>query len=398
MRILQSLRQKEVWERFLGHVQSNDIFVDNMLIKHIQKIIEKGVEHIDLNVPLPIKKEIAKYKNSKKRTIYSFGEPYNTYFKCINYILQNEKKYSDKFCINSIAYQQGKSTSKYVDLLQKEILSNRRTHYIKTDFSDYFNSIKEDILIQKIESFFEKEDQDFIDLLKMIFTRKEVIQQGQIVDIEQRGVMAGIPISGYLANIYMNDVDWEMYRKHIYYMRYADDVIILTRHIEKDMTIFNHLISLLDVKINNTKTESGKIHDGLVFLGFHIKYHEVDVAERAVVKMKKRIKRRSKWFNVWLSKHNVNREIAARTFIKGMNGKLYSRDSEDQTCWIEWYGKTITTDKSLKDIDSYMIQYIRYILSGKHLGYKKHSEITYEHIKSLGFRSLVNEYWKIKKI
>lgn len=65
--------------------------------------------------------------------------------------------------------------------------------------------------------------------------------------------------------------------------------------------------------------------------------------------------------------------------------------------WTRWYFPNINTTRSLERIDKYMVQYIRYLISGKHPGYKKHALVEYEYIKKLGYRSLVNEYWKFKK-
>lgn len=395
--ILNKIYKIETWESFLKSIEDKPIAVDKKLIKRVNKIIEEGLDKINLDFPIPIKKEIAKYKNSKKRTVYTFGEPYNTYLKVINYILQIDNYYPNLFCVNSVAYQKNKSVKKYVSRLKTEVLKNKRKYFIKTDFTDYFNSINQTILFEKIKNFFLPKDKDLQNLIFDIISREEVMVNDKIVKIKEKGVMAGIPISGYLANIYMNDVDWKMYRDHVYYTRYADDVIILTNNIEKDKEKFSKLLEPLKVTLNPKKIDQGEVKDGLVFLGFSIKPNEIDINQRALDKMKRRIKRRSKWFNMWLTKNKVPRETAAKTFIKGMNGKFYARDSEDKTCWMEWYTMSITTTKSLEIIDSYMVQYIRYILSGKHKGYKKNAEIPYDKIKELGYRSLVNEYWKIKK-
>lgn len=397
MTTLEKLYLQDTWERFLISAEEKRIGNDQKLERNIKLVIKKGIENIDLNFPIPVKKEIAKYKNSKKRTVYTFGEPYNTYMKAMNFILQDNNLYSNKFCVNSVAYQKGKSVKHYVLKLKEELKKGNRKEYIKSDFSDYFNSIDQKILFEKLDLFFIPEDDDFKNLIKNLLLRPEVQVNSDIVNIIEKGVMAGIPISGYLANIYMNDVDWIMYKKHIYYTRYADDVIILTNNIEKDKKFFEEQLAPLNVTLNPKKVEQGLVKEGLVFLGFHIQNKEININQRSLDKMKTRIKRRSKWFNMWLSKNNVKREIAAKTFIKGMNGKFYAKDSEDQTCWMEWYGKIITTDVSLKEIDTYMAQYIRYILTGKQKGYKKNAEVPYEKLKELGFRPLVNEYWQAKK-
>ena len=52
----------------------------------------------------------------------------------------------------------------------------------------------------------------------------------------------------------------------------------------------------------------------------------------------------------------------------------------------------LTTDEGLKEMDAYLIQYIRYLYSGRH--YKGNYRITYDEIKALGYRSLVKEYYK----
>ena len=81
-----------------------------------------------------------------------------------------------------------------------------------------------------------------------------------------------------------------------------------------------------------------------------------------------------------------------------MNNKFYGgRDKEldmDEFTWCRWFFPNITTDVSLKEIDEYMQQYIRYIITGRH--YKGNYRITYNQLKEWGYRSLVHEYYKYK--
>ena len=46
-------------------------------------------------------------------------------------------------------------------------------------------------------------------------------------------------------------------------------------------------------------------------------------------------------------------------------------------------------------IDDYMQEYLRYLYSGRH--YKGNYKITYEMLKKIGYRNLVNEYYKYIK-
>jgi hypothetical protein len=397
MNILDKFKLKESWENYLKDLTSKKEYLDRKLIKNVTQIINSGLNALNLNFPIPVKKELQKYNTSKKRLVYFYPEPYNTYLKMINWLLQVDSEYASKFCINSYAYQKNKSVNIGIKSLQKEILAKKKSFFIKSDFSDYFNSINVNILENKMKSFFRQEDQDLVNFILQLLYKEEVYVNNQIKLISNKGVMAGTPVSGYLANIYMNEVDWEMYKKHIYYIRYADDVFIMTNKPQEDLEFFENQISSLNITLNPKKTSSGKVEEGFTVLGFHFKNDIIDVDEAKVQKMMNRIRRRSRWFKRWEKSNKVKNEVMVRTFIKGMNAKLYSGDDEDRLNWSRWYFANINTTKSLEKIDAYMVQYIRFLISGKHLGYKKNSEVSYEYIKKLGYKSLVNNYWKYKK-
>ena len=82
-----------------------------------------------------------------------------------------------------------------------------------------------------------------------------------------------------------------------------------------------------------------------------------------------------------------------------MNKKFYGgyrkEAGDDELTWSRWFFPNITTDKTLKEIDEYMQQYIRYTVTGRH--YKGNYKITYEKMKEWGYMSLVHEYYKTKK-
>lgn len=397
MSILSKLYEEQSWLNYKEYISNNQFYVDKVLIKNIDKIIADGLSNIKLEFPDPRKKEVAKYKNSKKRVIYSYGEPYNTYMKMINFLLQEDEFYRNKFCFNSIAYQRRKSINYYIRALTKESVKGFRQSFIKTDFSDFFNSINVDVMVENMKSFFKEEDKDLYKLLSHILYNPNVLYNGKTIQEFNKGVMAGSPLSGYLSNIYMNDVDWSMYKQGIYYIRYADDVLILTNNVKRDKAFFKSLLANKQVRINDSKTTEGLLNEGVTFLGFYIKGKEINLSTRAVNKMKSRIKRRAKWFEAWGRKNKINRRIVAKTFIKGINNKLFSRNSEDGTCWLEWYGSKVNRIDQLKNVEDYYKQYIKFLLSGKQKGYKKHSEVDYKILKKLKYKSIINEFYKIKK-
>ena len=86
-----------------------------------------------------------------------------------------------------------------------------------------------------------------------------------------------------------------------------------------------------------------------------------------------------------------------------MNCKFYggnnNEDAQEDFTWCRWFFPNIMVNTSLMEIDKYMKEYIRYIITGRH--YKGNYRITYEQMKEWEYRSLVHEYYakdrKIKK-
>ena len=117
--------------------------------------------------------------------------------------------------------------------------------------------------------------------------------------------------------------------------------------------------------------------------------------------MKQKIKRKSEALRRWQRKKGLPVEKAAIGFINTINNKLYGRNNSNvksddfsDFTWSRWFFPNITTTKGLKIIDDYMQEYIRYTITGRH--YKGNYRIKYATLKKLGYRNLVNEYYKSK--
>ena len=74
------------------------------------------------------------------------------------------------------------------------------------------------------------------------------------------------------------------------------------------------------------------------------------------------------------------------------NRKFYDDENEDGFTWSRWYFPLLTTAESLKKIDLYLEQYLRFLSTGRHT--KKNFSVRYKELKELGFRSLVYEYYQ----
>lgn len=386
------INSKEAWTSFLEKEEQRE-FRDAKLIRQIKRIIKYNkyadfTEQFLKEFKIPHKVQLSKINSSKKRTVYIYPNTYRTILKITSYYML--QKYNNIFCCNSLAYTEGRSVKSAFNLLDKYRITEKDIIY-KTDFSDYFNTINIDLLEPILKDFL-KDDEELFEFIMLTLRNDKVIVKGREVIEEVKGVMAGSPIAGILANIYMHDVDLLMYKKGYRYIRYADDVLI----IGKDAyDFFLEQIKPLDIRINENKTKILNIKTGVTFLGFYFKDNIIDISPDAVAKMKSRMKRRAKWYRVWMKEKNVPLRSALRDYVRKLNFKLYS-DQDDSINWSRWYLPNINTTKSIKFLDEYFVKCIRYLESGKWQG-KHHFNLKYDNIKKLGFKSLVNEYYKLKK-
>ena len=76
------------------------------------------------------------------------------------------------------------------------------------------------------------------------------------------------------------------------------------------------------------------------------------------------------------------------------NRKFFQIENKDGLTCTLWYFPIINVTNSLKIIDNYLQQSIRYISTGKYN--KKNYNIRYTKLKELGYKTLVNEYYNYK--
>lgn len=393
MSFYEVIQDVNVWKEFKENEEQKE-FDDPRLIKAIDKVIvNETYKKFDAtffkNFKLAKVKRIKKHNTSKVRVVYVYPGIYRLTLKFMSFYIL--KYYKDKFAENSIAYTTGRSVRSAFYMLKSFRLKEKDTIY-KNDFSDYFNSIDIDLLRPRLKSFLQ-DDIELTDIILALLNEPRVIDNGHIITDTKKGVMAGSPIAGILANIFVDDIDKEMLKRKYKYIRYADDTLIVGK---EALDFFISEIEKRGIVFNPKKMEVFNIKTGLTFLGFKYINKTIDISDAARDKMKSRFKRRAKWYRQWMLRKNVKPDVAVRDYIKKINYKLFS-DQDDSVNWSRWYLPNINVTDSIKYLDDYFIQCIRYLYTGHWNKGDKHFTLSYDKIKELGFISLVNIYYKIKK-
>ena len=120
----------------------------------------------------------------------------------------------------------------------------------------------------------------------------------------------------------------------------------------------------------------------------------IDLADSSVRKMKAKIKRKTAKLLRWKNKNHLSGDKAAKAMIKVFDRKFFGKDSEHDLTWSRWFFPVLTTDAGLHALDAYLVENIRCLYTGRH--YKGNYRITYDHIHSIGYKSLVGEYYKYR--
>ncbi|MDE7435393.1 MAG: reverse transcriptase/maturase family protein [Lachnospiraceae bacterium] len=351
---------------------------------------------------LPHKKTINKEGSRKKRVVYSFPGDEGIFLKFIAWKLHRFDRY---FSGNCYAFRQNYGVYQAIRRLR---LDSRvpKCYCLKADISNYFNSIRVDLLLDKL-TFVAEDDPLLYRIFARILLEDRVVEQGHVVT-DLHGAMAGIPISPFFANVYLAELDKSYAAQRLLYFRYSDDILLFADTLEELMQRqeeLSHRICALGLSFNPDKVQIYPPGEKLEFLGFSCQNGRIDLSEHTVSKTKHKIKRKAEALRRWQRRKELTPDKAAIGLIHAMNRKFYGNacpaditteeDALDEFTWSRWFFPNLTVDTGLKTIDCYLQEYIRYCVTGRH--YKGNYRISYDTLKQWGYCSLVHEYYGARR-
>lgn len=331
---------------------------------------------------------ISKVGTEKRRTVYTYSREENYMLRLITHMLI--RKYDNLFADNLYSFRANTGAKEAI----KRIINTPdiESYYsYKVDISDYFNSIDVDRLLRMLEVIF-RDDTPLYQLMHSMLTSPYVYDNGAIIE-QRKGVMAGTPTAVFLANIYLMDMDAHFEREGVLYCRYSDDIIIFAEseaEINQHKATIARLLEEHGLSINTSKEQMTRPHEEWTFLGFAYRDGDVDISKIALEKLKAKMRRKVRSIYRWRIRRDKSADSAAKVLIDRFNKKLYATDDIHETNWSRWYFPLITTDRRLKEVDSYMQECIRYVMSGRHT--KANYNTRYEQLKGLGYTSLVHTW------
>lgn len=343
---------------------------------------------------VPQKKRIAKSDTSKKRIVYCLPEDETIVLKLLTWLMI--RKYDWFLSDNLYSFRPNYGAK---DALRKLTSDPEISQYYsyKLDVRNYFNSVDVNLLLPVLKELF-ADDVPLYNFIASQLSDPRALDGDTVIE-EQKGVMAGMPYAVFFANVFLTQLDRKFKKiQDVVYCRYSDDIIIFAKEKDTLDTAKEKLLNMLAelrLEVNPDKVVETVPSQPWTFLGFECNGQEVDVSKVSVGKIKAKMRRKARSLDRWRREKGKDGWMAARAFIKHFNRKLYTSESNSEVNWSWWYFPMITTEKSLKEIDAYMQDCIRFVATGSRT--KSRYNFTYGQMKELGLQSLVNRWFAYKK-
>ena len=274
----------------------------------------------------------------------------------------------------SMGYRPGRGVESALQVIIKNIELGRNWIY-DCDIKGFFDNIPHKKLMKVLNKVIA--DGTVLDLI-WSWLKCGYMEDGKYYNTKTGQVQGGV-ISPLLANIYLNELDWELHKAKIYFVRYADDFLLFCETEEEVTRAGNIAKSVieslgLEVAMNKTKVVNFK-NDDFDFLGFHFNhwrtskkgndYYSIVPTEKSIKTFKKAIKDKTqrKWTKPkeeWIK--DVNPIIVGKTnYYLNVYKALKVFEGHIQThCVIH------AMNSYLDKMDKYVRQRLRMCMIHKH--------------------------------
>ena len=208
----------------------------------------------------------------------------------------------------------------------QEIINTGYTYVVDLDLERFFDTVNHSKLIEILSRTIK--DGRVVSLIHK-YLRSGVINKG-LFETSEEGTPQGGPLSPLLSNIMLNELDKELERRGLPFVRYADDSMIFckskraARRVKETITRF--IERTLYLKVNKEKTVVSYVQ-GVKYLGYSFYVTKckcrLTVHPKSKAKMKSRLKELTNRSNGW---GYAKRKQKLKEYIRGWIGYYHLAD------------------------------------------------------------------------
>lgn len=237
---------------------------------------------------------------------------------------------------------------------------------VDIDLSKFFDRVHHQRLLSRLAQ--RVGDVRILKLIHLMLKAKVVLPDGSSSPT-QEGAPQGGPLSPLLSNVVLDELDWELSRRGLRFVRYADDFSIFVRSRragDRVMASVQRFIEdRLRLQVNTEKSSVSQPFD-LSFLGFSLrKASDGSISVSISAKTKQRLSARI-------------RELTPRTWGNSF-ARCVERANRYLTGWVGYF-RLCTSSSSFSNFDAHIRRRLRAILVRQ----KKRSRHLFRHLQTRG--------------
>jgi RNA-directed DNA polymerase len=185
-------------------------------------------------------------------------------------------------------------------LRRVEELLNQAHHWVvDADIKAYFDSIPHSKLMAKVAA--KISDGRILELVES-YLKAGVMEQSKGWEATERGTPQGGVVSPLLANIYLDELDWQLSQAGLQMVRYADDFVVLCptqAQAQRALELIGQWMQPAQLQLHPEKTKviDATQSGGFDFLGYHFERGKKWPRPKSVQKMREKIRVRTRRTN-----------------------------------------------------------------------------------------------------
>lgn len=318
---------------------------------------------------MPPREQLIPKDNGDFRTVYICSDIDRVVLTIINNLLF--ELCPEMIHKNCKSYQKGLSTQKTVKEVVRNIQNMKsNTIGLKVDLTKYFDSVP----IRFIDEMFDKVEEKLgkskvIDMLRRFYHQDLCFDlNGNLVQ-HYFSLGQGVATASWLANAILYNIDEEISKMNVYYVRYSDDLLLIGKDWQKADVRLRELLAEKELVLNPKKVEVLKKDKFFKFLGFSIRGNEISLSKDRIKTFQKEIENRT-------IKSNFSYQKAINQVMKYLYGDMRDNGYSWSTACLT----TINVKEDIQTMNNFVMDCLRAVKTGK----KKLYGLGYEPNKKTG--------------
>lgn len=295
---------------------------------------------------------------------------------------QLSKIYEPIFSENSYGFRPNRSCHDAI-LKSKEIMNKGYKLVVDLDLEKFFDTVNQDLLISIIRKTVNED--------KVVSLIRKYLQAGVLVngvfENTEKGTPQGGNISPILSNIMLNELDKELEKRGLQYVRYADDCVIFTKSKKSAERVMESITKFIEtklrLKVNRVKSKVDRPWR-IKYLGFSFYQSkgkvEIRIHPKSIAKFKDKI-----------------REITSRSNAMSMEVR-YEKLKQVIRGWVNYF-KIANMKRIAQNLDEWIRRRLRmcYWKQWKKIKtkYDNLTKLGIENNKAWQFANTRKSYWRI---